>query len=212
MVEEEGVIKYQLEFQDAEPLRPHDFSDLTRWHHRFKTAGLLGQDPERYEGYGFGNISERLNQVSFVISGTQTGHLDVLGPRDYAVVVRAVINENRVISMGPVKPSSEALTHAAVYALDPEIRFVFHVHSPDIWQARNRLNLPETAADIPYGTPEMAGEVKRLFDAGTLSEISVFAMAGHEDGIVGFGRTADEAGERLMQVLGQTPLTGKSLA
>ncbi len=211
MDEQEGVIKYQLEFQEAEPLRPHDFSDLLRWHHRFKMARILGQDPGRYEGYGFGNISERLNQVSFVISGTQTGHLDVLGPRDYAVVVRAVIEENRIISEGPVKPSSEALTHAAVYALDPDIRFVFHVHSPGIWQVRKKLNLPETAADIPYGTPEMAGEVKRLFDSGTLVERSVFAMAGHEDGIVGFGRTADEAGDGLMRLLGQTPLTGKSL-
>lgn len=212
MAEQEGVIKYNLDWEKAPAIDPFDFSALTRWHQCFKQAGILGQDPGRYEGYGYGNISERLNQHSFLISGTQTGHLDALGPQDYAVVTRAVIEENRIISQGPVKPSSEALTHAAVYALDPDIRFVFHVHSPGIWQARKKMNLPETAADIPYGTPEMAGEVKRLFDAGTLSETSVFAMAGHEDGIVAFGQTADEAGDGLMQVLGQTPLTGKSLA
>lgn len=212
MGEQEGVIKYQLDWEQAPAIDPFDFSALTRWHQCFKQAGILGQDPERYEGYGFGNISERLNQYSFLISGTQTGHLDALRPQDYAVVIRAVIEENRIISQGPVKPSSEALTHAAVYALDPDIRFVFHVHSPGIWRAREKMNLPETAADTPYGTPEMAGEVKRLFDAGALTETSVFAMAGHEDGIVGFGRTADEAGDGLMQVLGQSPLTGKSLA
>lgn len=205
MSEQEGVIKYQLDWEEAPAIEPFDFDALTRWHGRFKQAGLLGQDPERYDGYGFGNISERLNQLSFLISGTQTGHLDTLGPDDYAVVVRAIIEENRAIAVGPVKPSSEALTHAAVYALDPDIRFVFHVHSPDIWQSRILRGLPQTGADIPYGTPDMASEVKRLFDAGAFEDKSILAMAGHEDGIIGFGPTADEAGQVIMNAL-QGPL------
>lgn len=203
MAETEGVIKYRLEWEETPAIAPFDFSALTLWHKRLKDAGLLGQDPERYDGYGFGNISERLNQWSYLISGTQTGHLDVLGPQNYAVVVQALIEDNRIISQGPVRPSSEALTHAAIYALDPDIRFVFHIHSPDIWRARTQVGLPETAADIPYGTPQMAAEVKRLFDEGAFAETTVLAMAGHEDGIIGFGSTADEAGEGIMGLLGK---------
>lgn len=203
--EREGVIKYQLDWTQAPAIAPYDFAALNTWHQTFKEAGILGQDPKRYDGYGFGNISERLNQVSFLISGTQTGHLERLGPQDYAVVVQSFIEENRIVAQGPVKPSSEALTHAAIYALDPDIRFVFHVHSPDIWQARATKGLPQTGAHIPYGTPDMAREVKRLFDAGAFEDKSILAMAGHADGIIGFGPTADEAGSVIMKAL-QAPL------
>lgn len=199
--EREGVIKYQLEWTQAPAIAPYDFAALNTWHRTFKEAGVLGQDPERYDGYGFGNISERLNQVSFLISGTQTGELEHLRPQDYAVVVQPFIEENRIVAQGPVKPSSEALTHAAIYALDPDIRFVFHVHSPDIWQARAMKGLPQTGADIPYGTPDMAREVKRLYDVGAFEDKSILAMAGHEDGIIGFGPTADEAGQVIMKAL-----------
>lgn len=201
MAEEEGVIKYQLEFQGAEPLVAHDFSDLTRWHRRFKTARILGQDPGRYEGYGFGNISQRLSDGSFVISGTQTGGLDSLAPAGYAHVLKADITRNLIEAEGRIAPSSEALSHAAIYALAPDIQFVFHVHSPDIWQARHALELPETSADVPYGTPQMAQEIRRLYEAGPLQSGKVLAMAGHEDGIIGFGSTADEAGEAIMRLL-----------
>lgn len=201
MAEEEGVIKYQLEFQDAEPLLSHDFSDLTRWHHRFKTAGILGQDPGRYEGYGFGNISQRLADDTFVISGTQTGNRDTLAPGDYAHVLGADIEHNLIEAEGRIAPSSEALSHAAIYALSSEIRFVFHVHSPRIWQTRHMLGLPETSADVPYGTPQMAREIRRLYEEGPLQSGKVLAMAGHDDGIIGFGRAADEAGEAIMRLL-----------
>lgn len=205
MADQEGVIKYHLEWTKAPAIAPYDFTALNTWHQVFRKAGILGQDPERYDGYGFGNISERLNQSSFLISGTQTGHLEHLGPQDYAVVVQPFIEENRIVAQGPVKPSSEALTHAAVYALDPDIRFVFHVHCPDIWQTRILKGVPQTGADIPYGTPQMAREVKRLFDAGAFDDKSILAMAGHEDGIIGFGPTADEAGDVIMKAL-QGPL------
>jgi ribulose-5-phosphate 4-epimerase/fuculose-1-phosphate aldolase len=205
MSEQEGVIKYQLEWTEAPAIAPFDFTALETWHQVFKKAGILGCDPELYDGYGFGNISERLNQISFLISGTQTGHLEHLAPEDYAVVVQPFIEENRIVAQGPVKPSSEALTHAAIYALDPDIRFVFHVHSPDIWQESGAKGLPQTGADIPYGTHEMAHEVKRLFEAGAFKDRSILAMAGHEDGIIGFGPSAEAAGEVIMKAL-QAPL------
>lgn len=201
MAETEGVIKYELVFRDAEPLRAHDYSDLTRWHRRFKVARILGHDPERYDGYGFGNISECLSETAFLISGTQTGELDELNPGDYALVTKADIEKNRIEAEGWIAPSSEALSHAAIYALHPDIRFVFHVHSPDIWQARKQLALPETGAEVPYGTPQMAEEIKRLYREGPLQEGKVLAMAGHEDGIIGFGLTADEAGEGIVKLL-----------
>lgn len=201
MLEQEGVIKYDLVFRKTDPVIDHDFTSLTRWHRRFKQAGILGQDPERYDGLGFGNISERLDEFCFLISGTQTGHLVNLAPADYSLVISADVSRNRIEAKGQVRPSSEALTHAAVYALDANIRFVFHVHSPDIWNHRAVLGLPQTGADIDYGTVEMANDMKRLYQQEAFHNIKVLAMAGHEDGIVGFGCTGDEAGEAIMSLL-----------
>lgn len=201
MNDQEGVIKYELLFTSAAAVLNHDYADLGRWHRCFKNAGILGQDPGRYEGLGFGNLSQRLNDSNFLISGTQTGYLDLLTAADYALVTQAVIAENRISAEGQIKPSSEALTHAAVYALDAGIRYVFHVHSPDIWKRREQLALPETAAEIPYGTPEMANEMVRLYRNGAFEQMNVFAMAGHEDGIVAFDTTADKAGTAIMQLL-----------
>lgn len=201
MNKQEGVIKYDLVFCEVELCFEHDFSSLSRWHHRFKQAGILGQDAERYDGLGFGNISERIDDSSFLISGTQTGYLAELAPSDYALVTNADVSINRIEARGQVKPSSEALTHAAVYALNTEVRYVFHVHSADIWNRRSALCLPQTGAEIPYGTPEMADEMKRLNRQGLFQDRQVFAMAGHEDGIIGFGSLADDVGKAIMGLL-----------
>ena len=74
---------------------------------------------------------------------------------------------------------------------------MFHVHSPDIWRNRVTLGLPQTGPEVPYGTPEMAREVKRLYQQGVFQDIQVLAMAGHEDGIISFGSVADETGEAI---------------
>jgi len=41
-----------------------------------------------------------------------------------------------------MKPSSEALTHAAVYAASQTVKSVVHVHSPIIWRHYQALALP----------------------------------------------------------------------
>jgi hypothetical protein len=68
-----------------------------------------------------------------------------------------------------------------------------HAHSPHIWRNAAALELPMTA-NVPYGTPEMAAEVARLYRESDMAQKKIFGMAGHEDGIVTFGATAEEAG------------------
>ena len=108
---------------------------------------------------------------------------------------------NSVSAAGPIKPSSESLTHGMIYDLDNGIRTVLHVHSPDIWLAADRLGIPVTDATVAYGTPKMAAEVRRLFNDTNVREGKIFSMGGHEDGIVSFGTTAEEAGNILIRAL-----------
>jgi len=201
MTEQEGVIKYRLVFRETAAMRDHNFDDLNFWHAKFKRAGILGQDPNRYQGLGFGNLSQRIDRETFLISGTQTGYLNHLSADDYALVTHTDIKNNRIEAEGLIKPSSESLTHAAIYALDDCIQFVFHVHSPKLWHSRSKLGMAQTEPDVEYGTPAMAEEIKRLRDAGGFQVGNLLAMVGHEDGIISFGATANDAGDLIMQAL-----------
>lgn len=208
MVEREGVIKFQLEYEPGPPLAAEELRELNAWRRILYLLQLIGQDPHRYDGFGFGNLSRRLPPLDaperrrpFVISGTQTGSLPELGPEHYTVVFACDAGRNRVEASGPVRPSSEALTHGILYDLDGGLQVVMHAHSPVLWRHAGTLGIPVTSAAVPYGTPEMAAEVRRLFGTADFSAGPVFAMGGHEDGVVAFGRSAEEAGTALLRQL-----------
>ncbi len=203
MAEQEGVIKYHLE-HTTKPLPPTiDFSDLNSWRSIMIKLEMIGQNPDRYEGLGFGNISQRLNNndSSFLVSGTQTGHLDPLGKQDWCIVQSADPEKNTIISEGPSKPSSEALTHACVYIERPEVQAIIHGHCPVIWRNTRQLNLSHTDYHIAYGTPEMALAVTQLIRAKKFSTGGVFSMLGHEDGVIAFAATMQQAAEYLILAL-----------
>jgi len=208
MKQQEGVIQFELKYTRAPPL-PHDrLLEINAWRKILHLLGLTGQDPGRYGGLAYGNISQRVApfdapapQRRFVISGTQTGGLADLDESHYALVLECRPESNRVVAEGPVRPSSEALTHGALYGADPGLRFVMHVHSPKIWRNACALGIPCTDSAAGYGTPAMAAEVARLLKTESVSDGKVLAMGGHEDGIVAFGHTADEAGTALVKLL-----------
>jgi len=208
MVEQEGVTKYHLEFSPGPARTSPDLSRLNGWRTLLHQLRLIGQDPTRYGGLGYGNVSQRIGPFDspsqparFIISGTQTGHLERLDVEDFCTVLAADPNRNRVIAHGPVKPSSEALTHAAVYASNKQVRYVLHVHSTEIWGQTQQLKIPATPHDVPYGTPQMAAAVHRVLRSVDREDCPIFSMLGHEDGIVSFGRTLDEAGQILIRYL-----------
>jgi ribulose-5-phosphate 4-epimerase/fuculose-1-phosphate aldolase len=207
-MQEEGVIKFDLQFSAADPVAMDSLHELNTWRSILWRHRLIGQDPARYEGYGFGNVSQRsgpfdteCGQREFVISGTQTGELEELDNKHYAIVSAWDTAHNKVIASGAVKPSSESLTHAMIYDLDDEARAVLHVHSPDIWKSAAARNIPLTDDTIEYGTPDMAQEVRRLFNETSVRQSGIFAMGGHEDGIVSFGPSVEQAGQNLLHAL-----------
>ena len=199
----EGVIQFRLDWHQAGTIHT-DLASLNAWRDILWKLGLIGEDPARYDGYGFGNVSRRHGKDDrFIISGTQTGHIEHLSPEHYALVTRFDVASNSVSAEGPVKPSSESMTHGVIYALHEDINCILHVHSPDIWQAAEALGLPSTDASVPYGTPAMAEEVKRLFTDTEVTQAGIFSMAGHRDGIVAFGDSEQQAGLVLVSTLAQ---------
>jgi hypothetical protein len=207
----DGVVKFGAD-HDPTPL-PHDHFDglagrLLAWRDILVRLGGVGQRADRYGGAGFGNVSARVGPFpgergrrGFVITGTQTGGHRCMGLDDLCHVRGYDIAANRVESRGRTWPSSESLTHGAVYDLSPSIRCVLHVHAPLLWHDAQALHLPTTDPAVAYGTPQMAHEVGRLARQTALFDVRVFSMGGHEDGIVAFGRDFDTAGAALVRVL-----------
>src|SRR5262249_48772079 len=132
-----------------------------------------------------------------------------LTPAQFAIVESYDIANNLVRVKGPVRASSESMTHGAVYDQGPLIRWIFHAHSPEIWRRRDPLGLPSTHPAVPYGTPEMAQEVVRLFADTSLRTTRIFAMAGHEDGVIAFGSSAGEAAQLMVETLARARLMGR---
>lgn len=207
-MEQEGVIKFNCQYLPTPAISLPGWQSISAWRQILCRLQLIGQDPGRYQGLGFGNISWRLPQPAespndrpFAISGTQTGGLAQLLPEHYAQVLQCDPASNFVRAQGPVKPSSEALTHATLYNVDEAVRVVMHVHSPELWQQGAALGLPLTAAEVEYGTPQMAAEVERLLADEQQRRLGIFIMGGHEDGVVAFGPSAEEAGTTLVRWL-----------
>jgi len=195
----DGVIKFDLSHQTGSLPTSASTASIFQWFGICRALDLIGQHSDRYEGAAYGNISQRASE-GFLITGTQTGGHNSIGDGDIAWVTAFDTRANQVISKGPSRPSSESLSHGQVYALLPQVRFVIHVHSPLIWHRTGALGLPGTHPDAAYGTPEMAAEVERLLNTRETAEQGIFTMGGHEDGIVTFGATPEQAGHRLLQL------------
>ena len=61
--------------------------------------------------------------------------------------------------------------------------------------------LPTTDPDIAYGTPDMAMELDQLYRMGGLKEAGIAVLAGHEDGLISFGTTIEEAALRMLNLV-----------
>ncbi len=206
MIEQEGLIKYELDFTPSSAIEGEAFRELNAWRRIFYQLDLIGQDPQRYGGLGFGNISCRFidgqtqkHSSSFLITGSQTAHLSTLSASHYVLVQECDVKNNRVNAVGPIKPSSESLTHCAVYQCDPAVNAVIHVHSPEIWDNAEQLNIPGTDSSARYGTPEMARQIQHLLSISGSSS-GVIVMRGHTNGVISYGTSLDDASIGLIRL------------
>ena len=193
---QEGYIKFNCHWIKARPVSPDHTREINVWRDKLYALGLIGVYDD---GIGFGNISMRYQGNTFIITGSATGEYKQLSKNHFTLVSLYDLEQNSLECKGPIKASSESLTHAALYESAPEIHAVIHVHNLKMWQ--KLINkMPTTRTDAEYGTPEMAGEIKRLFRETKVQEEKILVMGGHEEGIITFGAGMDEAGEKLLQI------------
>ena len=58
---------------------------------------------------------------------------------------------------------------------------------------------PTTSKDVEYGTPEMADQIMHLLTHTDVASRKIIVMAGHEGGILIFGKDLEEAFAVLMR-------------
>jgi len=202
---EKGKIKFNCEWVYAEPLSIDKLIEINLWRDKLYELGLIGvYESGPNKGVGYGNVSIRSYPPEhFIITASDTGRMPHLTPEYYTEVVKYDFDMNHVKYQGPdkgIRASSESMSHAAVFESDPTINAVVHVHNLDLW---NRLigKVPTTSRQVEYGTPGMAYEIKRLFEETDVKTSKFFAMGGHEEGLISFGRDMEEAGTVLLKHL-----------
>jgi len=193
-VSETGSIKFTCDRVVVELSCFAGFEQLNEYRRRLLRLGTIGIDTN---GVSFGNLSVRNGAMSgFYITGSGTGKLPELTPADCARVVAYYFARNWLQCEGLIVPSSESLTHAAVYESDPTTCAVIHCHDMKLWTALLH-KVPTTPEELEYGTPEMAYAVRSLFDKTDVLKKKIFVMAGHEGGVVAFGRDLRSAFAQL---------------
>lgn len=196
-IADEGYIKFHCHWQKCAPFASATIEALNHWRQKLYATNLVGAYPD---GIGFGNVSQRFQAAQFIISGSKTGNFEQLDHQHYSKVVRYEIEQNEVWCEGPIIASSESMSHATIYQELPEVQAVFHVHHLELWkQVLNKI--PTTNESASYGTPEMATEIARLIRESNVLETRVFAMGGHREGLISFGRSLEEAGAVILGLL-----------
>lgn len=193
---ETGVVKFAREHIAVELAPFAGFDELNACRRKLLQLRMVGIDAN---GIGFGNLSVRGGAVGeFYITGSGTGARPRLSLADYAKVTSYDLEKNWLRCEGRPVASSESLTHAAVYASEPQVSAVIHCHTHALWTRLLTRGLA-TSADVEYGTPEMAFEVQRLFRDTDVRDQQIFAMGGHADGIVAFGKDVGDAFSALVR-------------
>jgi L-ribulose-5-phosphate 4-epimerase len=189
-------VKFSCERVAAEITSFGGLAELNAHRRKLLDLRLIGVDPH---GIGFGNLSVRDGATdNFYITGSSTGGIHELTLADCAKVMACDFERNRVQYEGSALPSSESLTHAAIYESYATAEAVIHCHDSKLWAAV--LNeAPATAKAADYGTPEMANEIIQLFKRTDVQSRKIIVMAGHKAGILTFGSDLEQAFAVLMR-------------
>jgi ribulose-5-phosphate 4-epimerase/fuculose-1-phosphate aldolase len=203
----EGVIQFTYDLITGGSPSRVEVEELTRWRAELFSRDSIGGDLSRY-GACYGNVSIRTSpdgapsgQRGFIVSCTQTGDVQTPDRDCYCRVQSYSHRANHVVAIGVCAPSSEALTHGAMYDASDHIRAIVHGHDAILWQWMQASGAPGTPSDVDYGTVEMANAARRVVQECASNQWvypGVLSMNGHKDGVIAWGSTPRQATTRYV--------------
>ena len=177
-------MKFEIEFE-GEWIPDSLASELVSWAKKLDEDGLT--PPYEYNGRkcNAGNLSYR-KEPGFVITPTARSSAS-LSPLDLVFVVRCDPAGRKVFARGSNPPSSEALTHYAIYSARPDVGAVFHGHDGAILKNAGKMG-EAVAKEAAYGSVELALGVQK-----SAEKADFIVLENH--GFIALGKTMRDAGE-----------------
>jgi methylthioribose-1-phosphate isomerase len=123
---DDGYIKFECEWLEKNSVNVSDIISINDWRNKMYKLSLIGAYDN---GIGYGNISRKIGNYSesFLISGTKTGQLEALNENHYTIVNNVNLPKNFVKCSGPIKASSESMTHGAIYNASESTKAIIHI-------------------------------------------------------------------------------------
>jgi hypothetical protein len=193
---EEGYIKYQCNWIQEQVIKAEQIHDINKWRSMLMMKGFIGI---YNNGIGFGNISMRIDEHTFIISGSATGGIKELSTDHYALVTDFNLTHNQLTCKGMTTASSESLTHASIYTCSKETNAVVHIHNKELWNSLLHHSAT-TDPSIAYGTPEMAFAIQNLIKEDKVGPSRIIVMGGHEEGLIAYGKSVEEAAMAFLKI------------
>lgn len=193
----EGYIKYKCHLTERELEQYPEMNEINIVRTELIKLNMIGVYPS---GISFGNISIRLRGERFIITGTQTGAMEILQPEHFALVNESDIQRNAIECIGLRSASSESLTHSAFYQTSDTVMSVIHIHHLNLWR-KLLYKVPTIPDTFEYGTPEIAEAVSEMLKSDNQAESGIIALAGHYEGIISYGMDINLAFEEIKKYL-----------
>ncbi len=179
-------VKFQTIFVEKCVPKDNCINGLIFWCKQFSEIGIC----PKHEKGSFGNLSAR-TEKGFITTGSGTDH-ENMKETDFAEVVSVSVLEKKVSAIGLCAPSSESIMHHAIYSMRPDVNAIFHGHDTEVLKNAEKLGIPVTEKEEPYGTVELMEQAKKL------CMHDYFILKNH--GIISLGKTMKEAGERAVEM------------
>ncbi|MFA5839196.1 MAG: class II aldolase/adducin family protein [Candidatus Margulisiibacteriota bacterium] len=178
------VVKFGVKLKEKSMPSHPKLKKLIYWGKSFSRLGLM---PSNDCGQTLGNLSFRFKKGKNAFIITASGVKSDFTLDSFVLVTSVNLKRKIVYAVGRRLPSSESMLHFMLYRRFPKINAIFHGHCEEILKASQRLKLPVTDKEEPYGTLALAN---RVITAAT--EGNIFILKKH--GFVATGKNMEEAG------------------
>lgn len=190
--DENHITKFETTF--VSKTIPTDFriDQLRKYAEHFTAYNLAPP----YPGGSHGNMSFRIvaEEDPFIITASKTALFDPLRDKDFVKVDFVDFENNRVEAHGERLPSSESMIHFGIYRIRKDVNCILHGHSPEILANGEKLEIPETENEVPFGTFEL---VEQVLEVAEIHDFLV--MKNH--GFISMGKSMEEAWSNIESYL-----------
>lgn len=187
-------VKFETEFIDTRYSIDQKALELLRWCKIFAERQLAPAHPTGSHG----NLSYRFSDGgdAFVITSSRMDLGAEVYPDLFVKVDECDFESFKIRVSGSKEPSSESFLHAYIYSSRPDAGAVFHGHSEEIMANAEKLGIPVTDTEEPYGTLELLESAKEL-----IATHDFFILKNH--GFISIGKSLSDAGTKAIMKLNE---------